>query len=240
MKWCLKKVIGRATLTYDELLTVITEIEANLNSRPLTYISSEDLEEPLTPAHLLTGRRLTVLPDPFMQDDDDNYDAPTSHEEITRRVRHVSLTKSKFWKRWKDEYLTGLRGSHHLMQVPGSNGKFVAISDLALVNDEKQPRLLWRMGKVEDLIKGEDNIIRGAVVRVQSGGGTTILRRPVQKLYPLELNLNTKTTRNDIDDVQHSKSHIGDSGQPMKRPKRVAAQVAKYHWREWMDDDEDS
>ena len=83
-KRCLKKVIGRAKLTYDELLTVVTEIEANLNSRPLTYVSSEDLEEPLTPAHLLTGRRLTVLPDSFIQDDDDNYDAPTSHEEITR------------------------------------------------------------------------------------------------------------------------------------------------------------
>ena len=37
------------------------------------------------------------------------------------------------------------------------------------------------MGKVEDLIKGEDNIIRGAVVRVQSGGGTTILRRLKKK-----------------------------------------------------------
>ena len=66
------------------------------------------------------------------------------------------------------------------------------------------------------------------------------LKQPVQKLYPLELNLNTKTTRNEDDDVQHSKSHIGDSGQPMKRPKRVAAQVARYQWREWMDDDEDS
>ena len=163
-----------------------------------------------------------------------------SHEEITRRVKHVSLTMSKFWKRWKDEYLTGLRESHHLMQVPGSDGKFVAIGDLVLVHDEKQPRLLWRMSKVENLIKGEDNIIRGAVIRVQSGGRTTNLKRPVQKLYPLELNLNTKTIRNEDDAVQHSESQVGDSGQPMKHPKRVAAQVARYQWREWMDDDEDS
>lgn len=174
-----------------------------------------------------TGHRLKVLPDPFIQDDDDNYDAPTLHEEITRRVRHVSLTMSKFWKHWRNEYLTGLRKSHRLMQVPGSNRTFAAIGDLVLVHDEKRPRLIHRMGKVEDLIKGEDNIIRGAVVRVTSGGGTPILWQPVQKLYTLELNFNTKTTRNEDDEVQHSESQVGDSGQPKKRPKpkRVAVQV---------------
>ena len=162
--------------------TVVTEIEANLNSRPLTDVSSEDLEEPLTPAHLFTVRRLTVLQDPFVQDDEDNYDSPTSHEEITRRIKHVNLTMSKFWKRWKEEYLTGLRESHRLMQVPGSNGNFVAIGDIVLVHDEKQPRLLWR--KVEDLIKGEDNIVRGAVVRVQSGGGNYYFKATCTESIP--------------------------------------------------------
>jgi hypothetical protein len=241
-KRCLKKVIGRARLTYDELLTVVTEIEANLNSRPLTYVSSEDLEEPLTPAHLLTGRRLTVLPDLFIQDEDD-YDIPMSHKEITRRIKHVNLTMSKYWKRWKEEYLTGLRESHRLMRVSDSNGNVVAIGDLVLVHDENQPRLLWRMGKVEDLIKGEDNVVRGAVVRVQSGGGTTILRRPVQKLYPLELNFDSKANRSEDTDVQHSEQHeslAGDSSLRNVRPKRVAAQVARYQWKEWIDDDEDS
>ena len=47
MKMCLKKAIGGARLSYDELLTVITQVEATLNSRPLTYMSSDDLEEPI-------------------------------------------------------------------------------------------------------------------------------------------------------------------------------------------------
>ena len=50
-KRCLRKVIGTARLSYDELLTVVTEVEGVLNSRPLTYVSSEDVEEPLTPSH---------------------------------------------------------------------------------------------------------------------------------------------------------------------------------------------
>jgi len=61
-KRCLKKTIGKAKLTCDELLTALTEIEMILKSRPLSYISTEDMEEPLTP-HLMARRRLLSLPD---------------------------------------------------------------------------------------------------------------------------------------------------------------------------------
>ena len=63
-KHCLRKMLGRATLTYDELLTLVVETEAVLNSRPLSYVSSDDLEEPMTPSHLLIGYRVLSLPDP--------------------------------------------------------------------------------------------------------------------------------------------------------------------------------
>ena len=61
-KRCLKRTIGTLKLSYDELLTVVTEVELILNSRPLTYVSTEDIDEPLTPSHLLTGFRLSGLP----------------------------------------------------------------------------------------------------------------------------------------------------------------------------------
>lgn len=63
-KRCLMKTVGGARLTYDELLTAVTEVEQILNSRPL-YISSKDREEPLTPSHLITGFRTLNLPDPI-------------------------------------------------------------------------------------------------------------------------------------------------------------------------------
>ena len=64
MKRCLHKTIGSARLMYDELLTAVTEVEMILNSRPLSYLSSDDVEEPLTPSHLLIGCRVLTLPEP--------------------------------------------------------------------------------------------------------------------------------------------------------------------------------
>ena len=61
-KRCLRKTIRRAKLTYDELLTAITEVEMILNSRPLSYVSAENIEEPLTASHLKIGRRVLSLP----------------------------------------------------------------------------------------------------------------------------------------------------------------------------------
>ena len=79
---CLKKMIGRARLSYDKQVTAITEVEAVVNSRPLLYISSDDLDEPLTPAHLLTGRRLLSLPDCQASDDD----LDVSPKPLTKRM----------------------------------------------------------------------------------------------------------------------------------------------------------
>ena len=62
-KQCLRKTLRQVKLSYDELLTALVEVEMVLNSRPLTYIFSDDLEETLSPSHLLVGRRLVTFPD---------------------------------------------------------------------------------------------------------------------------------------------------------------------------------
>ena len=80
---CLKKTIGQAKLTYDELLTALTEVEMILNSRPLSYVSTEDIEQPLTLTHLMTGRRLLSLPDAAHYKksiEDSDFQVNVSHE----------------------------------------------------------------------------------------------------------------------------------------------------------------
>ena len=62
-KRCLRKIVGQARFSFDEMHTALVEIEGIINSRPISYLSSDDVEEPLTPSHLLVGRRILNLPD---------------------------------------------------------------------------------------------------------------------------------------------------------------------------------
>ena len=48
-KRILRKSLFRATVTYEELLTLIVEIEEILNSRTITYVYNDEFSEPLAP-----------------------------------------------------------------------------------------------------------------------------------------------------------------------------------------------
>ena len=107
-KHCLKKVLKNAYLSYDELTTILIEVEAVLNSRPLAYVEAEGIEEALPPSHLMLGRRIHTLPDPVISK------TPVSNvDTLTRRFRYLTKLSSHFWNRWHREYLLSLR-EHHM------------------------------------------------------------------------------------------------------------------------------
>jgi hypothetical protein len=189
MKRCLRKMIGRATLTYEELLTAVTEVEMVLNSRPLSFVSPQDHEEPLTPSHLLTGRRLLGLPDNLCHETSLDTDFELNPNLINKRMRHLNRTLEHFWKRWKSEYLIGLRETH---KASGrTTDPCISIGDVVVVHDDSKKRGFWSLGKVEELIHGTDGHVRGAVLSTYVGGNQTkFLRRSISHLYPLEVNAN--------------------------------------------------
>ena len=61
----LRKVVEKARLSYDELVTVICEIENSINSHPLTYLTEENYQTPLSPYHLLYGRNINDRNEPL-------------------------------------------------------------------------------------------------------------------------------------------------------------------------------
>ena len=91
----LKKTVGDATLTYAEILTVVVEVEMILDCRPLSYVSGEDTEEPLTLSHLLCGRRQMSLPDSNTSDTPD-YDIDVQPQDLSRRMQHLSNALNHF------------------------------------------------------------------------------------------------------------------------------------------------
>ena len=81
------KMVGRARLTYEELNTVVIEVEAVINSRPLSYVRADDLDQPLTPVNLLTGRRLLSLLDAAgYQDIEEDFNITSNHLTIDSRT----------------------------------------------------------------------------------------------------------------------------------------------------------
>ena len=64
VKRSLKKIIGRASLTVEKMSTLIVEIEGTLKNRPLTYVydDAEGIDQPLTPANLIYGRKVAISP----------------------------------------------------------------------------------------------------------------------------------------------------------------------------------
>ena len=182
---CLRKVVGRARLSYDELITILVEVEATLNSRPISYLSSEDFEEPLTPSLLLIGHRVVTLPNvEATHEGNPDFGDTDTRVDLARRMRHLSQVMEQFWKRWRSEYLTALRERHSYNSSLWEPRSKVAVGDVVLIYDPDQPRTTWRMGKVETLLESEDGAVRGASLRVSSGSKSASLRRPIQHLYP--------------------------------------------------------
>jgi len=101
-KSSLKKTLGRRFVTLSSLQTLITEIEAHLNNRPLTYVST-DLHEPtpLTPSHLLYGRMINTVPHATVEHDEltdkDYYEDNNLHQSLSKKAKTCALIIKHFW-----------------------------------------------------------------------------------------------------------------------------------------------
>ena len=82
----------------------------------------------------------------------------------------------------------GVFGESHSYHKGSSSALQMSVGDVIIVHNENQLRGFWKLGRIEETLTGPDGEIRGAVLRVScQGGKTTLLRCPVQRLYPLEV-----------------------------------------------------
>ena len=168
----MQRVIGDQILTFEEFYTVLTQIEALLNSRPLCPVSNDpnDLSV-LTPGHFLTLEPLSVLPDPDL-----------THVKMNRLSRWQLLQRlhQHFWYRWRNEYLHTLQQRSKWLNTSSSDLP-PKIGSLVLVKNDTAPPSRWHIGRITDIYPGHDGIARVASVKTKDG----TYKRPMVKLCPL-------------------------------------------------------
>ena len=171
VKRALRVTIGSQCVTDEVLHTALLEVEAMVNGRPLTYVSSDSADvEPLTPNHLLLGcASMNMSPGLFHSQD------LTSR----RRWRQSQILANHFWKRWRQEYVPILTTRQKWLR----ERRNLRVGDVVMMADADSPRGFWPLARVVSVFPGADGVVRSVEV-VSSGGGK--YHRPVSKVCLLE------------------------------------------------------
>uniref|UniRef100_A0A8D8JIL2 (northern house mosquito) hypothetical protein n=1 Tax=Culex pipiens TaxID=7175 RepID=A0A8D8JIL2_CULPI len=156
VKHHLKRIVGERKLSYEELYTTLTQIEAVLNSRPLVP-SSDDPSDytAITPAHFLIGREMQAVPEP---------DYSHLKENRLSRWQLVQTMLQHFWRRWTAEYLPELQNRSKWLKT-----KVIKEGSLVLLVDQNAPPLQWPLGRIVTVHPGEDGVTRVVTVRMANG-----------------------------------------------------------------------
>uniref|UniRef100_V5GSG3 DUF5641 domain-containing protein n=1 Tax=Anoplophora glabripennis TaxID=217634 RepID=V5GSG3_ANOGL len=171
-KYHLQRIVGNAHLTFEELSTVFIQIEAILNSRPLTPMSDDpnDLSS-LTPGHFLIGDALMATPQ-----------LEVTTVPVNRLSHFLQLQQivQHFWKRWVNEYITSLQERTKWRFRDHSN---VKIGSLVMLKADNSPPLLWPLGRITELHPGKDGVVRVVSVKTLDG----VVKRAVTKVCVLPI-----------------------------------------------------
>ncbi|GFX56330.1 uncharacterized protein TNCV_2242621 [Trichonephila clavipes] len=168
----LKRVAGSSNFTLEEFITLLAEIEAVLNSRPLSPLSSDfDDFETLSPGHFLIGRPVTAIVEPGLINVKEN--------RLTRWQR-VNWLSQKIWKDWKRNYLNNLQ-ERSKWRFSKNN---VEIGTLVLIKNESLPGTKWLTGRILEVFYGNNNKIRVVNLKLPDG---KIIKRNVRDICILPI-----------------------------------------------------
>ena len=135
---------------------------------------------------------------------------------LSRRVHYLQTLIVHYWNRWRREYPSELRESHKLTNVIPD--RQIKLNEVVIIEETHVPRSRWKIGEVEELVTSKDGLNRGSKLRVIGKRGHYFIKRPVNKLYPIEIrdsdNSIFKNSSEDDDVIDYGRAN---------RPKRLAA-----------------
>lgn len=164
-------MLRESYLNYEDLYTLIVQVEATLNSRPITPMSNDINDfNPLTPAHFLVMDSLASTPQTSLVEEN----IPSF-----KRYERIQKILKGFWQRWEQEYLSEMMKRNKWRTNTHDSPK---TGDLVILIDDTKRVLHWPMARIMEVHPGEDNIVR--VVTVKCANGTTF-KRAVTKIAVL-------------------------------------------------------
>ena len=157
LKRHLRHVTTNVKFTFEEFSTLLTQIEACLNSRPLVPLpNDEDGVEALTPGHFLIGRPLESLPDPS-----DSYKALT----LLCRWHLCQAIVRHFWRIWSTDYLASFRK----FTKWHSQSRNAQVGDVVLLQEDGLLPSKWQLARIVQVHPGHDGIVRVVTVKTKIG-----------------------------------------------------------------------
>jgi hypothetical protein len=175
VKQALRHAIGRHPCDYQELGTILVEIEGIVNARPLVPVSDDPNDPPPIKPE-------SFLKPPIVGSHQPKFKTVNQGRNLVETFRLRRRILNEFWDRWSRTYLRSLHPWRS--GTAEENVKGPRVGDLVLVENETRGRYQWPFARIESLIKGRDGVCRAAFVRLGSG---RILRRPTKKLFPFEV-----------------------------------------------------
>lgn len=180
MKFHLKRIVGMKVLPYEQLLTLLLQIEAILNSRPLHPLNDDPSDiQALTPGHFLIGEPL-LLPLPFCIDPRPNTTGVRLWKDRQNMIKH-------FWQRWHSEYLTTLQERKKWRREKEN----VKVGQIVVLRSENFPPACWALGRIAEVLPSKDGLIRNVIVQT----ATNRLKRAVQKICILPVDESTESSK---------------------------------------------
>ena len=143
-------VLCPGRLDDSSLRTLFYEDMAIVNARPLTVsdINDPTAMEPLTPNHISTMKPTIPLPPPGKFITEDMY--------LRKRWRRMQYLSEQFWSCWKQEYVRNIT-QRQKWHTPRRN---IMVGDIVLIADQDMARNQWSMGRVFEVSKGTDGLVR--------------------------------------------------------------------------------
>ncbi|XP_075163108.1 uncharacterized protein LOC142235734 [Haematobia irritans] len=183
----LRRIMGERLLTYEELSTLLCQIESCLNSRPLCPLSTDPSDfAVLTPAHFLVGEPTTCIPEENLLD---------LNIDRLSRWKQIEKIKQHFWKRWSQEYLNRLQSRPKWNSLK----RDVRVGDIVLILHERSLPGQWPLARVEETHPGSDGHCR--VVTLYCNG--KYIKRPITKICFLPSNDMSSPISKSSEDVQN-------------------------------------